>query len=76
MADFNTQSNFGIKISIGFAVFNRIFDKVYKLYKTKAGNYTKFVHASLVILFADTNAAPCYVRVSRGSHPGQRRIQR
>jgi hypothetical protein len=76
MAGFNTQNNFGLKISIKFPVFNRVFDKIYRSYKTKAGNYTMFVHASLAILFADTNAVPCYVRVSRGSHPGQHRIQR
>lgn len=76
MSNFNDQNNFQVKNSKNISVFNAVLAEFSKLYNIKADKCTKFVHAGLAILFGATKAAPYYVRVSRGSHPGQHRIQR
>lgn len=76
MANFNTKSNVGLKLSTDSSIFSIFFSEISKLYKTKADMCTKFVHAGLAIFATDAKAAPVYVRASQGNHPGQRHIQR
>jgi hypothetical protein len=76
MAKLNRKSNFQQKFSIKMSVFNAFFSEILKQYNTKAEMCTKFVHAGLAIFVTDAKVAPCYVKASQGTHPGQRHTLR